>query len=69
MVESGNERQRDRFDVPRGYSNIKRIGERCLTLRRASRRVRRTKLRESGFKVCVQLVGGFLRVGPVHFGQ
>ena len=69
MVERGNELQRDRFDVPRGYSNIKGIGERCVTLRRAGGRVRRTKLRENRFKVCVEVVSGFLRVVPGLVGQ
>src|SRR5215469_12998637 len=64
MVESGNELHMNRFDVPRGHSNIKGIGERRLGLRRASGGLRRTKLRESRFKVCVQLVGRFLRVVP-----
>ena len=64
MVESGNELQRDRLDVPRGHSNIKGISQRRLTLRRASRGVRGSKLRESRLKVRVQLVGGFLRVVP-----
>lgn len=58
MAESGNERQRHREDVPRGYSNIKGVSE------RGARRL--TKLREGRSEVCVQLVGRFLRVGPVR---
>lgn len=67
MFEMGNERQRDRVDVPRGYGNIKSICERRLALQRGtSRPWSGAKLRESGLEVLIQVVAWFLRVVPTH---